>query len=128
MAIATVFTKARTTDSASTAFTAKIPTVTMPSGSGIHDLSGGRSGGGSVPSYLQLVPYGKDTNNDTFNMRLWGWNSTSDATPLYSPQLLLDLSLVLGNIDYRPTAMYCWKKSRDSVQQYCRSLTFTTLQ
>jgi len=98
MATATPFTKARAADSTSTGFTAKIPTLIKPTGAGVFDLTNG-SPSGNVPSYLQLLPYGKDTNNDTFDMRLWGWTATAEATPLYIPQLLLDLSLVLGNID-----------------------------
>ena len=95
------FKHARATSSTSTGFTAKIPTVTKPSGSGIIDLlleANGLGGGCFVPDWFQLVPYATDGDNDTFDFRVYGWNRTVDSTPVWIPQLLLDVSVVIGNI------------------------------
>lgn len=100
-ATALPFRHALTTNSTSTGFTAKVPTLTKPSGSGVHDLlsdSNTLHVGRYVPSYLLLMPYAKDGNNDTFDMRLYAWNRTNDADPVWVPQLLIDLSVVVGDI------------------------------
>jgi hypothetical protein len=98
MAILAPFYKALATNSTATGFAAKIPKATEPSGDGIHNLQikphGLTSGG---PGYLQLVPMGTDGDNDTFDMRVYGWRRVHDAT-LWVPFLLADISVVLGNI------------------------------
>lgn len=93
--------KARATNSTATTFTAAsfIPTVTK--GTTWIDLLDPAygAGGGHVPDWLEFMPYGTDGSNDTFNMQIWGWSQTSDATPVYIPQLLALVAVVLGNID-----------------------------
>lgn len=98
MATCHPYVKALETSSTSTSFTALTPTTTKPSGAGIFDLlNGGFSG--NVPSWLQLQPYGTDGNNDTFDFRLYGYSEVrGSATKVYVPQLLIDVSVVLGNI------------------------------
>ena len=94
------FKKARTTNATATSFTAKIPKATEPSGAGIFNLldqANGLGGGFFVPKYLQLIPFGTDGNNDTFDMRLYGWNKLEGAA-VWIPQLLIDVSVVLGDI------------------------------
>ena len=85
--------------STSTSFTAQIPTATEPTGTGVIDLLDRDTGVGTgidIPSWLQLIPYGTDGNDDTFDMRVWGYVPTTAA--VYVPQLLLDVSVILGNI------------------------------
>lgn len=92
------FRKALSTNSMSTAFSDFNSTITEPSGDGIFDLlsaSVGVGGGAVVPSYLQLIPFGTAADDKTFDMRLYGYSATNDATKIYIPQLLLDISVTL---------------------------------
>jgi hypothetical protein len=92
--------KALATNSAAAAFTAKTPTTTKPSGDGVFDVLGeyGWASGVHGPSHMQIIPFGTDANDETFDMRVWGWSKTRDATPIWVPQMLLDLTITLGNI------------------------------
>jgi hypothetical protein len=94
--LAAPFSYALSTASTATSFTAQVPTTTEPSGAGVHNLLSPATGG--VPEYLVLLPFGTNGDNDTFDFRVWGWNKTNEATPVYIPQLLVDVSVVLGNI------------------------------
>ncbi len=97
--------RARTTNSTSTGFTAKIPTTTEPITSltgGVNDLLDPTLSlhlGQAASRFLEILPFGTAANNNTFDMRVWGWSKTIDATPLYIPKLLLQLNIVLGNVD-----------------------------
>src|SRR3990167_6087380 len=104
-ATATKFRKALSANSTSTTdLTAKLPTATKPSGSGVFDLLDldlGLSLGVNTPSYVELVPYGAGAatmNNKDFHMQLWGWTATNDATPIYIPRLLAHLVVTCGDI------------------------------
>lgn len=99
------FRYALATNSTSTGFTAYNSTTTEPTGTGVIDLGGETLSVGNremVPKYLQLIPFGTDGNNDTFDMRVYGYNPTIANSALvstgkiYIPQLLLDVSVVLG--------------------------------
>lgn len=95
------FRKALDTNSTNAAFTAKTPTTTEPTGDAVLNLLSDDLAvhlGLNVPTWLLLLPYGTNGNNDTFDMRVWGWNPTADATPVYIPQILLDVSVILGDI------------------------------
>lgn len=95
------FQTALATASTATSFAALIPTATEPSGAGVFDLASeslGLGGNTYVPSHLQLLPFGTNGNNDTFDFRLYGWSKVAGST-LYIPQLLIDVSVILGNID-----------------------------
>lgn len=50
-----------------------------------------------MPSFVHLVPYGTDGDNDTFSMRLWGWTQVSQ-TKLWIPYKLLEIGVVFGSI------------------------------
>jgi hypothetical protein len=92
--------KALTTNSTATAFTAKIPVATEPSGDGVFDLTSASVAVGSptkVPSYIEVIPYAVDGNNDTLDMRLWGW-SRVNVEALWIPRPLAEMSVVIGNI------------------------------
>jgi hypothetical protein len=89
----TKFRSALTTNATSTSFTLKVATATEPTGDAVHDLLTQRG----ASKYVHLMPYGLDGNNDTFDMRLWGWNKTVEGG-VWIPYILADLSLVVGNI------------------------------
>jgi hypothetical protein len=96
--------KALAANSTASSFTAKIPTATAPSGNGIFDLTDPQYGmgvNGRVPDRILVVPFGGNSNDETFDMRVWGWSRTvgADGTAVWLPQLLAQLSVVLGNID-----------------------------
>lgn len=79
-------------------YTAKTPTATKPSGSGVFDLFGADLGIATepyVPEAVDLFPYGTDAANTTFGLRLWGWSRTTDD--IWVPHLLADLTCTLGS-------------------------------
>lgn len=87
-------------NSTATAFTAKIPTATEPSGVGVIDVFSAAYGfGGDTysPDYIQVIPFGTNGADDTFDMRIWGWSKVVGAD-LWIPQLIADLSVTLGSI------------------------------
>lgn len=96
------FRYALATNSVATSFTAQNATATEPTGVGVFDLGAEPYGNrNAVPSYLQLIPFGTDGADDTFDMRVYGYSETVPTdlvtdTKLYIPQLLLDVSVVLG--------------------------------
>lgn len=96
------------TSSTSTSFTAQNATTTKPSGDAVIDLldrrANGWGGGHDVPSWVQLTPYGTNGDNDTFDMRVYGWSKTEDATAVWVPCLLLDVSLIMCAITATPFA------------------------
>jgi hypothetical protein len=49
-----------------------------------------------VPENLELFPYGSNADNTTLNLRVWGWQQTTDATPIWVPQLITELACTLS--------------------------------
>jgi hypothetical protein len=98
--------RALTTNSTSTSFTAKIPTATKPAGTGVWDLFDrgvGLAIDTYMPKFINVIPFGTNGDNDTFEMRVWGWKQvalteTTDEG-LWIPFLLAELGVTLGNID-----------------------------
>lgn len=97
--------KAISTNSTSTSFTAKIPTITAKTtnlATGVYDLLDPTLGfthlAEKTSRFLHIQPFGTNSDNDTFNMRVWGWDKTTDAAPVYSPILLAQFAVTLGNI------------------------------
>lgn len=93
--------KALATENTDTTYEAKAGTTTKPSGDGVFDLldeSNGVHVGIYIPEKIILLPYGANANNETFDMRLWGWSRVALATPVWIPQILVGLNVVLGNI------------------------------
>lgn len=96
------------TNSTSTGFTAQNATSTEPSGTGVIDLGSESLGLGSefsVPTYIQLIPFGTNGEDDTFDMRVYGYSKTVPTnlvtdTALYIPQLLIDVSVVLSALTF----------------------------
>lgn len=82
-------------------FTAKVPTTTNPStNTGFHDLSSSLLGfvaKGESPEWLQVIPFGTNSNNDVFDMRVWGWSKIF-AVDKWVPQLLAQFAVTVGNI------------------------------
>jgi hypothetical protein len=94
------------TDSTDTSFTGKKPTATKPSGDGVIDLLSadvGESIGDQVPDFVVVKPYGTDDNDETFDMRVWGW-SFNRSQSIWEPILIIEVNVQLGDLDVaRPT-------------------------
>lgn len=101
------FRRALTASSTATSWATKIPTATEPVNStsagvfSLFDAANGLATNTYMPRFIHIVPYGTDTNNETFSFRLWGWTHTSrlEGASIWVPQLLLDVACVMGNID-----------------------------
>lgn len=97
------FRSALAANATTTNFTDYNATSTEPSGTGIIDLGSHAYGFGAVgyiPTFLQLMPFGTDADDETFDMRVYGYSPTVATdlvtdTTLYIPQLLLDVSVSL---------------------------------
>jgi hypothetical protein len=103
--------RALTTNSTSTGFTAKTATATNPAPisstsvadglvSGKYNLLDPKLGlhqGNNTGRYVNIIPFGTNGNNDTFDMRLWGWRKVS-GVDLWIPTLLVQLDVILGDI------------------------------
>lgn len=75
--------KALSTNSAATSFTAKIPTITEPSGDGVIAFEA------YVPSFIEILPYAIGDDDDVFDFRVWGWRSTQQGKPrLWIPSIM----------------------------------------
>jgi hypothetical protein len=93
MAQSNNYRKALATNSTSSSYASKVPTITEPatnSDNGIYDVR--------VAETLEILPYGIGANNDTFNMRVIGWRQIGpQATALWIPEILADLAVTLSN-------------------------------
>jgi hypothetical protein len=69
------YTKARATNATDTSFPARPPTLTEPTGEGVHDLDVTTSG--RVANGVVVVPYGTGDENDVFEMKVILWRSTA---------------------------------------------------
>lgn len=105
------YARVRTTDSTDSAFTARVAirdaagTITQSRGAGaaqatapaIIDMYGG---GVTSTNMLKLVPYGTDTNNLTFSMRVIGWSKLDEGdknTTIWIPIILGEVSCTLSS-------------------------------
>ena len=96
-----MYRRAVSTDNTASSWTVKIPTATEPSFSPtscigpvwwLRDPNLDIGVSGKVPKFLNIVPYGTTTNNQTFSVRVWGWNRMPlITTPLWIPTLLVEL-------------------------------------
>jgi hypothetical protein len=48
------------------------------------------------PSWVKLVPFGTDANNETFTARLWGWQLVGT---LWVPTILVQFLATMGNVN-----------------------------
>lgn len=85
----------------SSAFTAKTAgTTARPSGNLVFDLSPILGANGGFRARCRLFPIAGSpaASNDTFALRVWGWNRVNDpALPaLYVPSILLEIACTVG--------------------------------
>src|SRR3989304_4346054 len=90
-------------NSTSDNFTNKLPTTTKPSGEQVINLFDAKYGIATetyIPKFFNLQPFGDNADGEVFEVRVWGWSKdvTTVATPIWIPQLLLELTVTLGNI------------------------------
>lgn len=73
-------------------------TKTKPSGNGVIELA--PDGGGLVALAIMLKFFGTDANDETFKVRVWGWDrlEQSDGTFSWENALLAEFSCTLGNL------------------------------
>lgn len=95
--IAASFRQALASNSVETAFAAKIPTITKPASAGVVDLLGEGLKDGVYENIL-VIPYGTDADDETFDMRIYGWNKDpTSGTNLWIPFILIDVSVTLSS-------------------------------
>jgi hypothetical protein len=82
-----------TADSTSASFPTRIPTTTEPTGDGVIDLLAAAGGTRVVPTWLDIVPYGTTTADQTFKVRVVGWRKVGT---LWVPTTLLEFTATLG--------------------------------
>lgn len=99
--ISRLFRKALTTNSTSSSFPSKIPTVTEPTNDGVIDFRRGGANN-SVPQFMQVLPYGLGSDEDAFSLRILGWRHIGEGPPqgsptwLWVPVILAELTCTLG--------------------------------
>jgi len=82
------------TNSTVSAFTAKTPTATEPSGSNVVSVMQDDGRGSSL---VEVIPLGTDAADETFSFRIWRWTKTGDD--VWVPSLLFEGAVTLGSID-----------------------------
>ena len=95
------FRYALVTNATTTTYAVLVVTTTEPTGTGVFDMGLVANGVGDltqVPSYIELVPYGVGADTKTFNMRVTGFNATNDATKIYVPQLITEITCTLSGV------------------------------
>ncbi len=97
MITARPFKKALATSSTATGFASKVPTITTPSGDGVHDIAIPNSGG-STPERIRIIPWGTGADNGIFEMRVIGWFplQTASDVKLWIPTVLVGLTCTMG--------------------------------
>ncbi len=98
----------------------KIPTTTMPSGSGVISMSGGNY----VPGHLLLIPYGTDASTHTGSLKVLGWRDTNinPGNPqmrLWIPVELCTVAFTLG------TAVGVANGDLGTTQAFATTITMT---
>lgn len=84
--------KALSANSTSASFTARVPTITQPSGTGVLSVPSGMT-------RLLLMPFGTDAANETGKIQAWGWSAIRSATGkkvLWIPRPICEFTLTLG--------------------------------
>lgn len=77
-----------------------IPATSLPTAGAnlaLFDLLTLWGGANVVPDAIQVIPFGTDAADETFNMRLWGIDKVA-AESLYIPQLNAELAVTLGTL------------------------------
>lgn len=96
--------KALAANANSSGFTAK--TATLAGGTGVSApnssailVASPETGGGFVPTWIRLYPYGLGSDNDVFSLRLWGWwhlGSGTDNNKMWMPSILTEISCTIS--------------------------------
>lgn len=96
--------KARSANATSSGFTAKSAAVFRGTPAGDPDAMPNTNcirlagTGGRLSSWLRVFPYGLGSNDNTFDMRIWGWNRiVSAGAPLFFPFILGQFSCTLSS-------------------------------
>lgn len=86
--------KALAANSDATAFSNPAASLAEPSGASVTDVVG--EPGVSAPNRLVVIPFGTDAENETFDMRVFGYDSSGTSVGLWVPLLLCDVTCTLG--------------------------------
>lgn len=79
-------------------FVARTVMTTEPTGGNVINLATNDWGHGiNVPDRLKVIPVGGTTENQTFDMRIWGWNKLA-TTNHYVPTFLVHVSATVGSV------------------------------
>ena len=79
-------------NSTSASFTARVPTLTQPTGTGVVAVPPGMT-------RVIVMPFGTDAANETGKLQLWGWSavrSPSGGKVLWIPRPICELTATLG--------------------------------
>jgi hypothetical protein len=92
--LSTDFFKALATNSTATSFASLINTITEPTGDGVINFA---NRGITVPTLLELSPFGVGDDNDEFSMRVTSWRryGNDPETWLWKPKPLLEVACVM---------------------------------
>lgn len=74
--------RAWTANANTSSFAAKPPTVTEPTNDGVVVVCPPE--GGEVPLFIRILPFGLGSNNDTFDMKVIGWERAGSPAPVGS--------------------------------------------
>jgi hypothetical protein len=89
------FRKAKATNATDTSFPSRIPTLTEPSGDGVHNLA--QDGQGLAQNRAVIVPYALGDDDDVFALRIIGWRAVGTGpTRLWIPVILGELTCTVS--------------------------------
>jgi hypothetical protein len=94
--------RALVTNSTVTTFPGKLPLTAAPSGDGIFDIFDKNlvprlATDTYMPEQIALIPFGTNNDDETFDMRLWGWSKVQ-GSDIWIPRLIAQLAIILGDI------------------------------
>jgi len=79
-------------------FTAKSPTITEPTGNGIHSvLDYSAANGPESKSVCEVIVFGTGSENNSSNMRVWGWQRDNGSVPMWIPKILVEVNATLSS-------------------------------
>ena len=89
-------TRALATNSSSSSFPSKVPTITEPVNDGVINLRDGS--GVESPQWMTVLPYGVSSNDDAFSVRVIGWRRVGGdpSSLLWVPTILCEMACTMG--------------------------------